>query len=71
MNGSVPWVPASMRQVRAALGLIGYTVGIKNPSGKFHVNFVLGFFVNNTIMKQCRMGGKQVVLEQAYGNHGP
>ena len=42
-SGSVPWVPASMRQVRAAQSLKGYTVGIKSPSGKFQVNFVLGF----------------------------
>jgi len=32
-------------QVRAAQSLTGYTVGIKSPSGKFHMNFVRGFFV--------------------------
>ena len=38
------WGSGWMRQVRAAQSLTGYTVGTKSPSGKFHANFVLGFF---------------------------
>ena len=50
------WGSGWMRQVRAAQSLTGYTVGTKNPSGKFHADFVLGFsFFSNK--KQGRMGG--------------
>ena len=50
------WGSGWMRQVRAAQSLTGYTVGTKNPSGKFHADFVLGFSLFSN-KKQGRMGG--------------